>query len=156
MLLNSSIELHMGAVALFYPLHCLLPFSEMKPCHVSHTVSSPDSSHRAQEAAQSSVGHAQQTLPSGEALGRLQRRQVCSCQPPFPTGKTLHSQQKEPPGVLPCLRGLPGLLLTAEFPQELQRLTSLLTTPFFLSDVDNICCRSGRCSLPSLCLHGQP
>lgn len=40
-------------------------------------------------------------------------RQVCSCQPPIPTGKTLHSQQKEPPGMLSHLRGLPGLLLTA-------------------------------------------
>lgn len=94
-------------------LSIVLPLSEMKQCHVSHNVTSPDSSHRAQEAVWSSVGHLQQMLPSGEALGKLQRRQVCSCQPPLPTGETLHSQRKELPGAVSCLGGPPGLLLTA-------------------------------------------
>lgn len=78
-----------GLWTLFYPLCYLLPFSGMK---WFHSIPSPDSSHRAQETAGSSVGHLQQMLPSGKALGKLQTRQVCSCQPPLPTGTTLHSQ----------------------------------------------------------------
>lgn len=87
MLLNTSIQLHMGTVwTLFYPLCYLLPFSEMKRCHVSHTVPSHDSSHRAQETAQSSVGCLQQTLPSGEALGK-QREAGVQLPAPNPHGE---------------------------------------------------------------------